>query len=152
MKTDRLTVRIPAGVDTGSRVRLAGKGAAGTGGQQSGDLMIRVRVRPHPILERRGHDLYMDLPITVGEAIRGGSITVPTPDGAVRVNVPPNSQSGRQLRVKGRGVPRLKGSGRGDMYLRLAVRVPEETSDAVTRAAEELDAAYGRDLREDLKL
>jgi molecular chaperone DnaJ len=152
MKMERLNVHVPAGVDTGSRVRLAGKGAAGTGGKPSGDLFIRVRVRPHPVLERRGDDLYMDVPITVAEAIRGGRITVPTPDGSVRVNVPAGSQTGRQLRVKGRGIAHLKGSGRGDLYLRLAIHVPDGDAKEVGDAIDALEAAYRHSPREDLKL
>jgi len=152
MRTERLTVRVPAGVDTGSRIRIAGKGGPGTGGKPSGDLFMRVRVRPHPVLERKGDDLYMEVPITVGEAVRGGRITVPTPDGSVRVNVPPGSQSGRQLRVKGRGIAHLKGSGRGDLYLRLSVQVPEGDSQSVRDAVEALESAYTRSPREALKL
>jgi molecular chaperone DnaJ len=152
MKMERLTVHVPAGVDTGSRVRVAGKGAAGTGGKPSGDFFIRVRVRPHPVLERKGDDLYMDVPITVAEAIRGGRITVPTPDGSVRVNIPAGSQTGRQLRVKGRGIAHLKGSGRGDLYLRLAVHVPDGDVKDVGDAIDALEATYKHSPREDLKL
>jgi molecular chaperone DnaJ len=119
--TERLTVHIPAGVDDGSRVRVAGKGGPGSAGAAPGDLFIRVKLRPHPLLERRGHDLYMDLPVTVGEAILGASIDVPTPDGPVRVRVPAGSQAGRQLRVRGRGAPHLRGKERGDLYLKLVV-------------------------------
>jgi len=90
---ERLSVRIPPGVDNGSRVRVAGKGGAGHGGGPAGDLYIVVRVRPHPLLERRGDDLYLDIPVTVGEAAMGASITVPTADGSVRVKVPSGSQS-----------------------------------------------------------
>jgi molecular chaperone DnaJ len=151
-RSERLNVRIPAGVDTGSRVRVAGKGGAGSSGGEAGDLFIRVRVRPHPLLERRGNDLYMDLPVTVGEAIEGATVTVPTADGSVRVRVPAASQTGRLLRVKGHGVPHLKGSGRGDLYLRLAVHVPEEKSPAVSEASRVIDAAYTRNPREGLRL
>jgi molecular chaperone DnaJ len=150
--TERLTVHIPAGVDDGSRVRVAGKGAAGGAGAPPGDLFIRVKIRPHPLLERRGHDLYMDLPVTVSEALAGASIDVPTPDGPVRVKVPPRSQSGRQLRVKGRGVPHLRGTERGDFYLKLVVNVPEADSAAALEAARALDAAYARSPREGLRL
>jgi len=152
MKSERLTVKIPAGVETGSRIRVAGKGVGGTGGGASGDLYIRVRVRPHPLLERKGDDLYMDVPITVGEGALGASITVPTPDGAVRVKVPAGSQSGRQLRLKGHGVPHLKGGGRGELYLRLMVHVPDDHSEAIRTAAETLEKGYRHHPRESLKL
>ena len=111
-------MHIPAGVDTGSRVRVAGKGAPGQGGGPPGDLYILVRVRPHPLLERRDNDLYLDVPVTVGEAALGATVTVPTPDGEVRVKVPPGSQSGKLLRIRGHGVPALKGGTRGDLYIR----------------------------------
>jgi molecular chaperone DnaJ len=150
--SERLNIRIPPGVDNGSRVRVAGKGGAGLSGGGAGDLFIRVRVRPHPLVERRGDDLYMDLPVTVGEAVEGATITVPTADASVRVRVPAASQTGRLLRVKGHGVPHLKGSGRGDLYLRLAVHVPDQKSDAVSDAVRAIDAAYTRNPREGLQL
>ncbi len=147
LSSEKLTVRVPPGVETGSRVRVAGKGAPGVGGGAPGDLYIRITVRPHPLLERRGDDLYLDLPVTVGEAVLGASIEVPTPDGPVRVKVPARSQAGRQLRVKGRGVPQLRGGGRGDLYLRLVVHVPDSDSPQVADAARTLDAAYAQNPR-----
>jgi molecular chaperone DnaJ len=155
MKSERLQVRIPPGVDNGSKVRVAGKGADGFGGAPPGDLFIRIRVRPHRILERRGDDLHMDLPLTVGEAVAGASVDVPTAHGGtVRVRVPANSQSGKQLRVKGQGVPHLKGTetGRGDLYLRLVVHVPDRTDDGITEAARALDAGYSANPRAQLRL
>jgi len=145
-------VRIPAGVDNGSRVRVAGKGSPGSDGGPPGDLYIRVKVRPHPILERREHDLYVDLPVTVGEAMLGASIEVPTLDAPVRVRIPPRSQAGRQLRVRGKGAPHLKGSDRGDLYLKLVIRVPETESTTAAEAAKALDAAYATSPRADLRL
>jgi molecular chaperone DnaJ len=152
LTTERLNVHIPAGVDTGSRVRVAGKGGPGGGGAPAGDLFIRVKVRSHPLLERRGHDLHMDLPVTVGEALLGASIDVPTLDGTVRVRVPAGSQAGRQLRVRGRGAPHLRGTGRGDLYLKLVVHLPEGESSAAAEAARALDAAYRRSPREGWRL
>lgn len=150
--SERLAVQIPAGVKTGSRIRVAGKGAGGSGGAPAGDLFIRVKVRPHLLLERRGEDLYLDLPLTVGEAISGASVTVPTPHGGVRVRIPASSQSGQQLRVKGKGVPHLRGGGVGDLFLRLYIHVPDQPADAVTEAARAIDAAYSRSPRADLSL
>lgn len=152
LQTERLSVRIPPGVESGSRVRVAAKGGPGTGGGGPGDLYIRVRVRPHPLLERKGDDLYLDVPITVSEAIQGARITVPTPERTVHVQVPPGSQSGRLLRVRGYGVPHLKGNGRGDLYLRLMIQVPDQTDDSVRTAAAQLQSAYRRNPREGLKL
>ncbi|MDX2169798.1 MAG: molecular chaperone DnaJ [Deltaproteobacteria bacterium] len=152
LTTERLNVHIPAGVDSGSRVRVAGKGSPGHNGGPAGDLYIRVTVRPHPLLERRGDDLHMDLPVTVSEAVVGASVEVPTPDGAVRVKIPAHSQSGRQLRVKERGVPHLRGGGRGDLYLRLVVQPPDREAEAAADAARALDAYYTRSPREGLRL
>src|SRR5438094_2357866 len=117
-EVERLSVKIPAGVDEGSKIRLAGKGEAGYNGGPPGDLFINVRLRPHPFLERRGQDLYLDLPVTVGEATLGASVTVPTPDGDVSLRVPPGSQSGQRLRLRGRGVKDAKGNLAGDLYVR----------------------------------
>lgn len=150
--TERLSVRIPRGVDTGSRVRVAGKGSAGLGGGDSGDLYIRVKVRPHPLLERKGDDLHLDIPISVTEAILGGPITVPTPETSVQVQVPAGSQSGRLLRVRGHGVPHLKGEGKGDLYLRLMIHVPEQVDDPIRAAATQLQGAYRANLRDGVKL
>jgi molecular chaperone DnaJ len=150
--TERLNIRIPPGVDNGSRVRVAGKGSPGSAGAPAGDLFILVKVRPHPLLERRGDDLYMDLPITVGEAMLGASIEVPTVDGQVRVKVPARSQTGRQLRVRGRGAPHLRGKERGDLYLKLAVDVPETDAPAAAEAARALEAAYTRSPRDGWRL
>jgi molecular chaperone DnaJ len=149
---ERLNVRIPAGVDNGSRVRVAGKGAAGPGGGPPGDLYIVVRVRPHPLLERRGNDLYLDVPVTVGEAVLGASIAVPTPDGSVRVKVPAGSQSGKRLRIRAHGVPALKGGARGDLYIRLMIQVPVDGGEEVRDAIRKVESAYGEDPRSGLRL
>ena len=149
---EHLAVHIPPGVDTGSRVRVAGKGTPGQGGGPSGNLYIVVRVRPHPLLERRGTDLYLEVPVTVGEATLGAAITVPTPDGNVRVKVPPGSQSGKLLRIRGHGVPALKGGPRGDLYIRVMIQVPASAGDEMRETIRRLDAAYGRDPRSGLRL
>ena len=149
---ERLTVHIPAGVDAGSRVRVAGKGGPGRAGGPPGDLYIVIRVRPHPLLERRGNDLYLDVPVTLGEAALGASITVPTPDGVVRVKVPPASQSGKLLRIRRHGVPALRGGERGDLYIRVMVHVPADDSERVREAIRTVEAAYGTDPRSGLRL
>lgn len=151
-RRERLSVKIPPGVETGSRVRVAGKGGAGMGGAPAGDLYIRVRVRPHRLIERRGDDFYVDLPVTVAEAVSGASIEVPTPDGSkVRVRVPAATQSGKQLRVRGHGMPHLKGSGRGDLYLRIVVLIPEKIGEEVAAAAATLDQGYEGDPRREMR-
>src|SRR5262245_52685287 len=121
---EKLNVKIPPGVTDGSRVRVAGKGGAGHNGGKAGDLYFVVHVRPHPRIQRDGKDLIMDVPITVGEAIRGATITVPTLHGNVKLKVPPGSQTGQRLRLRGRGAPDPKGGEPGDLYVRLVVHVP----------------------------
>jgi molecular chaperone DnaJ len=151
-ETTRLTVKIPPGVQTGSKVRLAGQGAAGTRGAPPGDLYIETEVADHPLVRREGDDLLMDLPVTITEALLGAEVKVPTFQGEVTVKVPPGSQSGRKMRLKGRGAPSLKGGAGGDLYLVLQVKVPEETTPEVRAAAEALARAYAGDVRRELKL
>ncbi|MCI0574566.1 MAG: HSP40/DnaJ peptide-binding protein, partial [Myxococcaceae bacterium] len=121
-------------------------------GGPAGDLYLEVDVLPHPSVRREGGDLYMDLPITVPEAVLGAEVKVPTFDGEVTVRVPPGSQSGRKLRLRGKGVPSLKGGPRGDLYLNLQVQVPEKDTPQVRALVEPLGQAYGRDVRAALKL
>src|SRR5689334_14414236 len=139
---EKLTVKIPPGVGDGARVRVKGKGGVGRGGAP-GDLYFVVKVRPHPLIKRDGKDLTIEVPITVGEAIRGASIEVPTPDGAVRVKVPKGSQSGQRLRLTGRGVRDPKGGPPGDLYVRLMIQVPTNgAADRLKDAVEALEGAY----------
>ncbi|HVE83472.1 MAG TPA: DnaJ C-terminal domain-containing protein, partial [Myxococcales bacterium] len=148
----RLTVKIPAGVATGSQVRLAGQGAAGPRGGPPGDLYIQTEVLEHPLVRREGSDLHMDLPITVPEAVLGAEVRVPTFDGDVTVTVPAESQSGRKLRLRGRGMPSLKGGARGDLYLTLRVMVPPAGNAEAKAAVEALKDAYRADVRADVRL
>ncbi|MEA2364732.1 MAG: curved DNA-binding protein [Thermoleophilaceae bacterium] len=120
-------VNIPPGVRDGQRIRLAGEGGGGAGGP-SGDLFLRVRVRPDPRFEVEGNDLYVDLPVTPWEAALGADgIEVPTLDGRARVRVPPGSSCGRQLRLRGEGMPDGRG-GSGDLYATVEIKVPKELS------------------------
>lgn len=151
-ETTRLTVKIPAGVQTGSKVRLAGQGAAGPRGGPPGDLYIETEVAEHPLVRREGDDLYLDLPVTVAEAMLGAEVKVPTFQGELTVKVPPGSQSGRKMRLKGRGAPSLKGGATGDFYLVLQVKVPETATPEAKAAAEVLSQAYPGDVRQELKL
>ncbi len=151
-ETQRITVKIPPGVQTGSQVRLAGQGAAGYRGGPPGDLFIETEVLPHPLVRREGDDLYLEVPITVPEAMFGSEIRVPTFSGDVTVKIPPGSQSGKKMRLRGRGVPSLKGSGRGDLYLVLKVVLPDSSNADARAAAERMKSSYARDVREDVRL
>lgn len=124
-KERALSVNIPAGVETGTRIRLASEGEAGMRGGPSGDLYIFIEVAQHPIFEREGVNLHCHVPVSMATAAMGGDIEVPTMDGGrSRVKIPAGSQSGRQMRLRGKGMPALRGGGAGDMYIELAVETP----------------------------
>ena len=124
-KERALSVNIPAGVETGTRIRLAGEGEAGMRGGPPGDLYIFVEVTPHKLFERDGTNLYCRVPVSMAKAALGGSIEVPTiVGGRGRVQIPAGSQSGRQMRLRGKGMPALRGGGVGDMFIELAVETP----------------------------
>ena len=127
-EVEQIKVRIPAGAQDGSTIRAAGKGAGGAGAGQSGDLVLHIRMIPHPYFRREGRDIYLDVPVSYSEAVKGARIPVPTIDGPVTVSVPAGSSSGRKLRLKGRGVPAPRGGSRGDQYVVLQVAVPKEQS------------------------
>jgi molecular chaperone DnaJ len=148
-RTKRYTVKIPAGVKDGTRIRLKGKGEAGFAGGEAGDLYVVTRVQPSKLYERRGNDLIVDLPVTFSEAALGATVEVPTPDGTVSVKVKPGTQDGTLLRVKGKGAPKLKGSGRGDLLARVKVEVPKKLNKRERELLEELGRG-ARDPREAL--
>ena len=127
-RTRTLKVKIPAGVEDGSRIRLAGRGEPGPPGGRAGDLYVVVRVDPHSFFGRRGADLTVDLPITFPEAALGANVEVPTLNGPVKLKVPAGTKSGRVFRVRGRGAPRRRGSGRGDLLAKVQVEVPAKLS------------------------
>lgn len=120
-----LRVKIPPGVDTNSKVRLAGKGEAGTYGEPPGDLYIVTRVRPHEFFVRQGSDIVCEVPVTLDEAMLGARIDVPTIDGPTTMTLPAATQNGRKFRLRGKGAPHLKGEGRGDHYVTVKVVLPE---------------------------
>jgi molecular chaperone DnaJ len=123
-KTERISVKIPPGVENGSNIRVQGKGHSGRGGGPPGDLYIVTRIRPHPYFERRGDNLYCEVPISVTEAALGAKIDVPTVDGKASMRIPPETSSGRIFRLRGMGVPHLKGSGRGDQFVTVKIVLP----------------------------
>jgi molecular chaperone DnaJ len=149
-RTKRYTVRIPAGVKDGTKIKLKGKGEAGWGGAPAGDLFVVTRVEPSKLYERRGDDLVLDVPVTFSEAAMGATVEIPTPEGRVSLKVPSGSQDGKLLRVKGRGSPKLSGSGRGDLLARLRIQVPAKLNKAEREALESFDKASHANPRERL--
>jgi curved DNA-binding protein len=147
-----LRVKIPPGAEDGTRIRLAGQGDAGAQGGPAGDLYLRLHVRPHAFFRRDGSDVSLDLPVTLPELVLGASIEVPTPDGPVTMKVPPRSQNGRKLRLRGKGAPKLGTSERGDLYVRLVAELPESDDPKLEALAKELEPLYrGRDPRARLR-
>jgi len=136
--TRRYQVKVRPGVSDGTRIRLAGKGEAGRNGGPPGDLYVVTRVAQSPLYERRGADLVLEVPVTYPEAALGATVEVPTPDGKVSLKIPAGSEDGKLLRLKGRGAPKLKGSGKGDLLARVRVTVPKKLSKPEKQALEEL--------------
>ncbi|MFO7593830.1 MAG: DnaJ C-terminal domain-containing protein [Pseudomonadota bacterium] len=125
-RTRQLNVHIPKGISEGQHIRLAGQGGPGSGGGQAGDLYLEVRFSPHPLFHADGRDIFLDLPITPWESALGTNLSIPTLGGRVTMNIPPGSQSGRKLRLKGRGLP---GRPNGDQYLVLHIETPPANSE-----------------------
>ncbi len=147
----RLRVRVPGGATDGTRVRLAGQGEAGSQDGAPGDLLLTLRVRPHPFFRRDGDDLLLDVPVTVPELVLGASAEVPTPDGVANVRVPPRSKPGARLRLRGKGAATRAGA-RGDLLLRLEVALPEGGDERLDEIAKSMEPLYeGCDLRAKLR-
>jgi len=149
-RADTIDVRIPAGVRTGSRVRVPGKGNAGTAGEPPGDLYIITDVQPHPYFDRRGDDIYSSVPITVTEAALGAKVEVPTIDGRALLRIPPGTNSGQKLRLREKGVPSVRNGHRGDQYVELQVVVPKPHDERVRELLKELQKVAPEDPRKDL--
>jgi molecular chaperone DnaJ len=150
--SETIDVNIPAGVDDGSRIRLAGKGEPGRAGGPPGDLFIVIKVRPHPIFKRDGDSLSVEIPVKIGEAMNGAEVTVPTPTGPVQLKIPAGTRSGQRLRLKGKGVANLKTKTPGDMYVTVKVQIPATKDAKALEAAAVLDQYYHGDVRRDIRL
>jgi molecular chaperone DnaJ len=136
----RLSLRIPRGVETGSRLRLAGKGEGGGRGGPAGDLYVVLHVREHELFERQGDDLSCTVPISPAAATLGGDIEIPTPEGLAKIKVPPGTPNGKVFRLRDKGVPNLEGRGHGDLHVRLMVETPTRLSSRQRKLLEEFEA------------
>jgi molecular chaperone DnaJ len=150
-RAETLDVRIPPGAQTGSRVRVAGRGNAGTQGGPPGDLYIIMKVEPHPFFERRGDDLYTVVPVTVPEASLGAKVEVPTIDGRAQVRIPPGTNCGKKLRLREKGAPSTRHPGkRGDQIVEVQVVVPKPEDERVRNLLKELDKVDHEDPRREI--
>jgi len=149
---ESIRVTIPKGVKEGSKVRVAGKGEPGRNGGQPGDLYLIIHIQDHPTLKREGDNLLMDVPVTVGEAMAGATITIPAIEGQINVKVPPKSQAGQTLRLKGKGAFNAKTKKRGDLMVKLVVKVPQTDNTETLEAASKLDQQYKGDVRAGIRL
>jgi len=139
----KLKVDIPAGIDTGARVKLSGEGEAGTNGGPSGSLYLMIHVAEHPIFEREGYDVYCRVPISISQATLGTELEIPTLDGRARLNIPQGTQNDRTFRLKNKGIARLQRSGKGDMYVRIIVEIPTNLNRRQKELMEEFSSVTG---------
>jgi curved DNA-binding protein len=137
-KVEEINVKIPAGIPSGKKLRVAGKGMEGRSGGPAGDLYLQISIRPHPVFDREGDDITVEKEIGFAEAVLGTTIEVPTLDGTKKVKVSPGTQSHTKLRLRGLGVPHFQGTGKGDEYVKVIVRVPKRVSDKSRKLIEEL--------------
>jgi molecular chaperone DnaJ len=149
-KKQKLKVTIPAGVDTGNRISISGMGDAGPNGGPSGDLFVYVNVRPHAYFERSGNDLYCQIPISYTQAALGADIEVMTIDDVrVKVAIPAGTQHGKMLRLRNRGVPKLRSSldQRGDQYIKIVVETPRKLNREAKKLMQQLSEVLGENSR-----
>jgi molecular chaperone DnaJ len=150
-KKRKITVKIPAGVDTGNVIPLRGHGEHGKNGGPTGDLYINIRVMPHKIFKRQNFDIFIDTHVSFADATLGIEIKVPTIDGDVKYTVPSGTQPGTRFRLKGKGVPRVNGSGRGDQYVRVIVDIPKSLNEKQKEALRMFQEASGETNEDDSK-
>jgi DnaJ-class molecular chaperone len=144
-KTKRLQVKIPAGVDNGSKIRVAGEGQPGLGGSPRGDLYLVISVKPDPQFERKGDELSVDIEVELVTAMLGGEVPIPLPDGRKLVlTIPPETQNGRLFRLSGKGMPRLRGEGSGTLFARVKVVLPMQLTSEERELFEQLAHTRGR--------
>ncbi len=146
-KTRRKVVSVPAGVDTGTQMRLAGEGQPGINGGPSGNLFIAIKVKPHKYFKRRENDILINLNINISQAALGDEVQVPTVDGSMMLKIPAGIQPGKAINMKGKGVPRLRGSGRGDQVVLINVEIPTRLSSEQRQLLEQLGKSLGHEAK-----
>lgn len=146
-KTRTINVKIPRGVKDGSKIRVAGEGTPGVLGGQAGDLYLVVKISPHNFFTRKNDDLYCEVPVTIKEAYYGAKIDIPTFDGRVMVKIPPKTQGGKTLRLRGKGMPKLRGAGYGDLYAKIKIVLPERLTAEQQRLFDEFAKSYDENPR-----
>ncbi|MEW6116412.1 MAG: molecular chaperone DnaJ [Nitrospirota bacterium] len=145
--SETIRVKIPAGVDNGSIVRLRGKGNSGIGGGPAGDLLIEISIRPHPFFKRKGDDIYIQLPVTFGEAALGAKVEVPTIDGSAIMKLPPGTQGGQRFKLSGKGFVSPNKKMRGDEFVDIKIVVPKDIPDKAKEAIHIIESLYKKDPR-----
>jgi DnaJ-class molecular chaperone len=149
-RSESVTVRIPPGVADGGQIRLRGKGGEGAGGGPAGDLIATIRIRAHPLFRRDNRDISLEVPLTIAEATLGTQVEVPSLDGRVTVTIPPGTDSGSKLRLRGKGVPNPSGGAAGDFFVVVKICVPKNLADAPAQRLRELAADDPTGLRAEL--
>lgn len=149
-KTETLAVKIPPGIEEGKKIRVRGQGQPGPRGGTAGDLLITIHVAAHPYFQRRGNNLLVRVPVTLGEAVGGAKVDLPTPKGTVTLTVPPGTSSGAKLRVKGHGVAPKNGTA-GDLLAEIQIVLPKQLSSADREAIRKIDRNYSQEPRKDLR-
>lgn len=149
-KTETIKVKIPQGIENGKKIRVRGQGEPLPGGGKPGDIIITVRVTPHPCFQRRGNHLHVKVPVTLAEAALGAKIDLPTPKGTVSLSIPPGTSSGTRLRVKGHGVA-PKNATPGDLLAEIQLTMPEQLSDVDKNLIQEIDRRYTQEPRKNLQ-
>jgi molecular chaperone DnaJ len=150
MRMESLAINVPAGLADGARIRVPGKGHAGRNGGETGDLYIAVHVRPHPLFRREGDDVHVIVPVAVHEAALGAKFNIPAPDGAVRLRVPPGTQSGQRFRLRERGIASPRDGRRGDLVVEVRVVLPKLLDERSKELLREFGRINGEDVREEL--
>lgn len=149
--TEAIKVKIPAGVDNGSIVKLKGMGNAGVGGGPAGDLLLEITIKPHPVFKRKGDNIYVQIPVTFGEAAFGAKIEVPTIDGTAAMKLPPGTQGGQRFKLSGKGFVSPKTKHRGDEYVDIKIVVPKDISESAKEAINKIEALYKESPRKGMR-